>query len=401
MIIEARWQSAAGLVAGARDVIDGRAEAEAVPEAVVSRGWHDFLAALTEQELGAIEAQGTDAPWPAHTPVSLREMLDAARGVCAVPSLESSGEPFRPQRRRETPRKGAQVDAFARLVLPLAAHADRVVDVGAGHGHLTRQLAERLPLPVVGLERDRAHVGQAQALPSEASPVFVLTDVLQDGLPVARGDCIVGLHACGELGDAMVEAAARCGAAVALVGCCLQKRRQDARRPLCPVPVYGDALDLPARVLGLSNLTPRAQGVEASLVDNLAARERRLALRRVLAQHGFETPPGAEMDGLNRRNAQRDLGLLVAQAFARQGAPPPRPSEVDDAARWAHVEHGRMRRWGLPRTMLARALEVFVLLDRARYLEARGHAVTVGTVFAAELSPRNLALVARGRPAGP
>jgi hypothetical protein len=47
--------------------------------------------------------------------------------------------------------------------------------------------------------------------------------------------------------------------------------------------------------------------------------------------------------------------------------------------------------------LLARVLEVFVLLDRARHLEERGYDVTAGTLFPVEASARNLALLARAR----
>ena len=54
-----------------------------------------------------------------------------------------------------------------------------------------------------------------------------------------------------------------------------------------------------------------------------------------------------------------------------------------------------MRRFALPRALLGRVLEVYVLLDRACYLEAHGFEVEVGVVFAAAVSARNLALLAR------
>jgi hypothetical protein len=103
---------------------------------------------------------------------------------------------------------------------------------------------------------------------------------------------------------------------------------------------------------------------------------------------------GAEIDGLNRRVAQRDLSFLVARAFARRGAPAPSGAAIDEAARWAREAHARARRLSLPRALLARVLEVYVLLDRATVLERRGFAVRVGTAFPTEVSARNLALVA-------
>ncbi len=283
-------------------------------------------------------------------------------------------------------------------MLPLAANATRVVDVGSGHGHLTRDIAERIALPVVGLERDVALADRARELAKEESATFAVTDVLRDGLGLGGGDCVIGLHACGELGDAMVEAVARSGGALALVGCCLQKRRASSRRSLCATGERAGALDLPKAHLGLSNLTARDDGVEATRTENLAARERRLALHRLLTAAVGELRLGAEIDGLNRRAAHRDLASLVARAFAARSLPAPPPAAVAEAARWASAHHARARRLALPRSLLARVLEVFVLLDRARYLEERGFVVEVGSIFPPSVSARNLALLARRAP---
>ena len=377
-------------------MLDARPGEGDAPDALVSRGWAGFLLSLTDAQLAAIEVEGHEATWPGDTPPSLLALVKKARDVCGIPAFTAPSGPLGPARKRETPRKRAQVDAFARLILPLSAHATRVVDVGSGHGHLTRAIAERIALPVVGLERDVTLAGRARMLSSgaDASPTFAVTDVLRDGLALAAGDCVIGLHACGELGDAMVSTVARCGASLALVGCCLQKRRTTSRTPLCSAPGLDDALDLPRGLLGLSNLTAREEGVEATRVENLAARVRRLALHRLLAGAGCSLRLGAEIEGLNRRAAQGDLDVLVARAFALRELSPPTPRAFEEAAAWASTQHARTRRLSLPRAMLARALEVFVLLDRAVYLEEHGFAVSIGTLFPETVSARNLALIA-------
>jgi hypothetical protein len=209
----------------------------------------------------------------------------------------------------------------------------------------------------------------------------------------------------------MVECAAERGASLVLVACCLQKRRALTRRPLCfPIPSAGLAppssaeeelastsLELPRALLGLSNLTARDRGVEATRSENLAGRERRLALHRLLSAVEPSLRPGAEIAGLNRRAAHGDLPRLVARAFALRGHPPPSVEAMAEAAAWAHVSHATVRRLALPRAMLARLLEVFVLLDRARYLDERGLDVAVGVLFDEEISARNLTLVASRR----
>jgi hypothetical protein len=177
---------------------------------------------------------------------------------------------------------------------------------------------------------------------------------------------------------------------------------------LCDAPGLSGALDLPRRLLGLSNLTARDDGVEATRAQNLAGRERRLALHRLLsvagvvpadpdANRGSSTGAlrlGAEIEGLNRRASRLDLPLLVERAFRLRELPAPSAAAIEEAAAWAAVQHGRARRLSLPRATLARVLEVFVLVDRALYLERHGFAVTVGEAFPAAVSARNLAIVA-------
>jgi hypothetical protein len=395
-----RWEEAARLVAEGRDLIEQRPGARSgeVPRALASRGWAEFLLSLDDEELGALESRGTDARWPDRTPGALRLLVERARQVCALPAASTPGESARPARRGETPRKRTQVEAFGRLVAPMASRATRVVDVGSGHGHLTRDMAERLTLPVVGLERDTALAGGARRLSSGASPTFTVTDVLQDGLPLSAGDCVIGLHACGELGDAMVASVARSRrVSLALVGCCLQKRRQPSRRPFCIATGLERDLDLPRALLGLSNLAASDDGVETTRAENLLGRERRLALHRLLS-HQRPLRLGAEIEGLNRRAAHQDIHVLVARAFALRGQPPPSPDAIEEAVTWARAEHGRTRRLSVPRAVLARVLEVFVLLDRAAYLEQQGFAVQCGVLFPSSVSPRNLALLAQSGP---
>jgi SAM-dependent methyltransferase len=401
--VACRWRAAASLVAESRDLLDdrpGRADtfgtrrADDSRCALVSRGWDSFLLSLDDRELDAIEVHGTGAPWPERTPEALRALVERARRVCDLPRLSTTGGSPTRARRGESPRKRAQIDAFSRVVTTSASRAVRVIDVGSGHGHLTRDIAGRIGRPVVGLERDAALAEAARRLSSGASPTFAVTDVLHDGLALSAGDCVVGLHACGELGDAIVAGVAHApGSTLALVGCCLQKRRQPSRRPLRATPGLEDALDLPSTLLGLSNLVAGDDGVEASRGDNLLARERRLTLHRLLSE-GRPLRLGAEIEGLNRRAAHRDLSVLVARAFAIRGQPAPARQAIDEAARWAHAEHARRRRLSVPRALLARALEVYVLLDRAAYLEENGFEVMVGALFATSVSPRNLALVA-------
>lgn len=408
--LRARLHAAATLLAQSRELLEARAARglDVAPAALEVRGWTAFLEGLDDAELAALEIGGSAGPWPARTPPSLAALARAARDVESLESLDAPAAREGALRRGETPRKRAQIDAFVRVLAPLVDARARlgvvggVVDVGAGHGHLTRALAERLAAPVLGLEREAAHVARARALPSRADASFTsfaLTDVVRDGLPIGRGDLALGLHACGELGDLLVEAAAARGASVALVGCCLQKRREGTRRTLEGAPGLPSLAlpqavrELPKGLLGLSNLIARDQGVEASREQNLAGRRRRLALAWLLERRGC--PPGQELLGLNRRAARGDLAALVARALAARGLSPATRAELAEAEAVGAARHAKARRWALPRALLARPLEVFVALDRACHLERHGHTVAVGALFPADVSARNVMVLAR------
>jgi SAM-dependent methyltransferase len=386
----------AGAIASHRDVLDGRAVDDTLPPALVSRGWVEPLLSLGDDELAELEIAGPDGVLPARFPDSLAELQRSSRLLSSVPTLAPPGAVTRPLRRLETPRKRAQVEALARLTLPLARAARRVVEVGSGHGHLAREVAARIEHPVVGLERDAAISAKARKLAHWDRLSFEEVDVLRDGLALAAGDCALGLHACGELGDVLAASVAERAESLVLVGCCLQKQRADVRKPLGARAGAPD-VSLPKSLLGLSNFTPRQQGVEATREENIAARERRHALHALLVAHAGPLRFGAEMDGLNRRAAHDDLAKAVARAFALRGLATPPLSSIEAAGRHAKALHDRLRRLSLPRIVLGRVLETFVTVDRALHLERAGFEVTIGTAFPKEISARNLTIVAQRR----
>ena len=147
--------------------------------------------------------------------------------------------------------------------------------------------------------------------------------------------------------------------------------------------------------LGLTNLTFGAQGVEASLRDNLRARETRLALRQLLGARGLEVRPGEEMRGVNRRKAHAGLAELAQLALARRALPPPSAAELRLHAENARRDYAAMRRLALPRHLLSRLVELAVVLDRAASLEEAGLSVEVTQLFENNVTPRNTLILAR------
>jgi hypothetical protein len=122
-----------------------------------------------------------------------------------------------------------------------------------------------------------------------------------------------------------------------------------------------------------------------------------MALRAALLAEGHAIGPGEEMRGVNRRRATGALDALVASACAVRAWPTPTAAAIAEAGRSAAEAYERVRRWSLPRAMLARLIEVWIALDRAAWLESMGYEAEVVAAFDASLSPRNVAVLGRPR----
>jgi len=275
----------------------------------------------------------------------------------------------------------------------LACRPSRIVDIGSGHGHLTRHLARAMGLPAEGWEYDPARVAVASSLTEHDGPRFVTLDARTATMSLSRSDLVVGLHACGDLGDIAVRAACAAGASIALVGCCLQKRDGDRAPLVVSAGLSREALTIGRAVLGLGNAREGEEGVEADLATRTRSRVNRNALRALLNAAGLDLLPGAEMYRVNRRRATGALDDLVHLAFDARELESPSPEAIAHADRAARSEYALTSRWTLPRTMIARLIEVWVALDRVAFLATNGYDAHAVIAFDAAASPRNVAVV--------
>jgi hypothetical protein len=246
----------------------------------------------------------------------------------------------------------------------------------------------------VGIDKSRDRVDAASARAAQAGTArlrYVAMDAYQEPLEFAPTDLVVGLHACGELGDLLVSRAAACGSSAALVSCCLQKIRLPRRMPLSRA---AQGLVLARDVLGLANLTSQARGVETDIATTMLSRQKRYALRCLLEGRGLNVPPGAEMKGLNRRATRARFGDIVARVCQIRDLPPPTSAEVRFFEAKSMAVFGRIRRYSLPRNLLGRLVEVAVVCDRAALLAESGLAVQVLGLCEPGVTPRNLAIFA-------
>ena len=383
------------------DIVDQRVHDARAPAWCERRGWADFLLGLSEAELGRCEAEGLAVALPTlrAVPESLTELARQLLEVSALPALEAHAlQPTSDDFRGVGSRKQKQLATLLGALTPLVAAAQRIVDVGAGSGHFARLSAQHFGRATLGLERDPGRVARAatraRADRNEhqlATAEFAVIDAGSQALLLFPSDLAIGLHACGELGDTLVRAVADSGADLALVSCCLQKISTPERGPLSRA---AHGFSLKKDTLGLSNLTSQAVGVESSIEDTIRARQTRYALRLLLRARGLEIAPGAEMQGVNRRQAHAGLSAIAERSLGLRGLPKASEAEIASLERAGEQEFNAIRRFSLPRDMLARAIELSVILDRAARLEESGYAVRVATIFERAVTPRNVSLFA-------
>jgi hypothetical protein len=383
------------------DIVDQRVHDARTPAWCERRGWTDFLLGLSEADLRRCEAQGLAVTLPTldAAPKTLTDLARRALEVSALPALEVQAvQPASEDFRGVGFRKQKQLAALLGALAPLAGPAHRIVDVGAGSGHFARLSAAHFDRATLGLERNPERVARAATRARESagdgqrmSAEFAVIDAGRDTLRLLPGDLAIGLHACGELGDTLVRVVAESGADLALVSCCLQKISTTERTSLSRA---AGGFTLRKDTLGLSNLTSQAIGVEASIEQTIRARQARYGLRLLLRARGLELEPGAEMQGVNRRQAHAGLAAIAQRSLPVHALPPASQAEIAAFEHEAERQFSAIRRLSLPRDMLARAIELSVILDRAARLEESGHVVRVATIFERAVTPRNVSLFA-------
>lgn len=286
-------------------------------------------------------------------------------------------------------RKQAQIAAFEEAV----GQVDHpLLEWCAGKGHLGRLLAWRQPHPVTSLELDPDLVQAGVELARRAGLAqnFIHGDALA---PAAVGHLAdhhaVALHACGDLHLALLRGAvAQRAPALDLAPCCYYRIATERYHPLC-----ADAgLDLDRDTLHLAvTETVTAGGRDRRRAGTASAWK--LAFLEWRAAAGVDRgkpfkPVPATWLGLGFRGWMERL-------CARELVAIPTASDWEglEAAGWRR--HAEVRRLDLVRLAFRRPLELWLVLDRAVFLERHGYRVGINEFCGRATTPRNLLISAR------
>ena len=285
-------------------------------------------------------------------------------------------------------RKWQQIEAF---LGNLPTRELPVLEWCSGKGHLARITSQLTGQRARCVERDEqlAHAGRRIAEERELPVDFAILDAL--GEPAAaevRPDQLAcALHACGELHVRLIELAVdRQTRALAISPCCYHLFPGDQVR----------ALSRPgqASTLALSRDQCRLALQEAvTATPAVRRRQRQLAAWRL----GFDLLQ-RELRGVDEylpvpsvpdRRAL-DFASFVRWAAERKQIELPASIDHDRLEAAGHERLDRVRRLNLVRHMFRRPIELWLVLDRALYLQESDYDVEVGTFCDRRVTPRNL-----------
>tara|TARA_R110002111_G_scaffold108047_1_gene166673 strand:- start:360 stop:1601 length:1242 start_codon:yes stop_codon:yes gene_type:complete len=348
---------------------------------------------LAEAEAAHHQPQLLSAPAP------FTQLAAEAQEFCRLPRWQgdSTGHLPEPLYRHVPGRKWQQITEFAYAT---TARFDqptvRWVDWCAGKGHLGRLLAWQGGQSLTCLEHDPA-LNLAGAELSSALGIDAThmdKDVLAADASMLfdNSDSLVALHACGQLHTTLLErVVSRSCHQLALSPCCYNRIAGESYQPLSVVArkarlqLSRDDLGLPLQetvTAGRREREQRDRSMAWRLAFDLWQREER-------GRDEYLSTPSKPLGG----TAQGFAGFCHSLAAHHR-------LHLADPASWTQLESrgwqrlAQVRNLELVRGLFRRPLEIWLLLDRALYLQDAGYRVQLGEFCAPSLTPRNLLLLA-------
>ena len=296
-------------------------------------------------------------------------------------------------------RKWQQILHFAASVhLPESHEKSLLAEWCAGKAHLGRLLARHYSCRLRSLEWQQRLCDEASelALRDQVQLEAIQADVLEQ--PAAKllqnVQHVVALHACGDLHRTLFEAlpAQASAKAADIAPCCYHMSKDESYRPLSAI---GHTLDL-----GLSRYDLRLVGQQVVVAGATEVARSRELMRWRLAFDWLQRQwRGIDQylpcPSVPQRILRDGFERFVAKMARHHSIPLPDRVDYQTALAVGASRLERSRRLSLLRHRFRRALECWLLLDRAAFLDEAGFEVHVGRFCPFHITPRNLMIQAR------
>ena len=291
-------------------------------------------------------------------------------------------------------RKWQQIEAFAGR-LQFADPARHWLDWCSGKGHLGRRLLQP-GQQLTCLEYDPALVASGQAL-SQHHRLHAL-HVEQDVLAANAAALLearhtpVALHACGDLHVRLIRLASAAGCKqLAIAPCCYNRTHLTRYSPMSSAAQHSDLqLSLDDLGLPMSETVTAGARVRRQRDTSMARRLGFDLLQRQLRGVDEYLPtPSLPSGWLEKSFAEYCQHLAELKELSTVGA---QNWPELEAAGWQRL--AQVRNLELLRGLFRRPLELWLVLDRALFLQEQGYTVRLGTFCESSITPRNILLLA-------
>ncbi len=291
-------------------------------------------------------------------------------------------------------RKWQQIEAFSRR-LGFRQQTRHWIDWCSGKGHLGRRLlqpGQRLTC----LEYDPVLVEAGQALSDHhhLPATHLHQDVMAPGSAehLDADKSVVALHACGELHVQLLRLASQRGCRhVAVAPCCYNRIPGEHYQPLSTAAQRSPlSLSLADLALPLSEAVTASARVRHQRDCSMARRLGFDLLQREQRRcDEYLSTPSLPIAWLDKPFEQYCRELAELRQVDLHGNP---DWAALEAAGWQRL--AQVRNLERVRNLFRRPLELWLVLDRALFLEEQGYRVNLGSFCDYPLTPRNLLLLA-------
>jgi hypothetical protein len=336
-----------------------------------------------------------NSPHTLQAPLPFSGWAEESRQLCAIGEL--------PRQHSEAPnawsvdvpgRKWEQVEAFTQHALfrhpPL-----HWLDWCSGKGHLGRRLSlSGAAFDCLEYDPSLVDAGRSISKRLGLSAHHYEQDVMDESVlnRLQTSHTPVALHACGDLHVRLMQvaSAARCSA-LAIAPCCYNRISGEQYRPLS-TDAKGSTLLLSKEDLGLPLCETVTAGARVRRQRDISMARRLgfdLLQREIRGIDEYLPTPPLPTSWLQRSFRDYCLELATLKKL------PPVPEQdwkALEAAGWMRL--ATVRNLELVRGLFRRPLELWLLLDRALYLQEQGYQVKLGRFCDYDLTPRNLMLLA-------
>ena len=386
------------------------------PESLVAyeKAWIDELDLCTDDELFAFDCKrNVDKLAQSKLLTFLKPMRELCELEAFVP--DSAFLPSAPLEnwayQGVKKKKRHEIDKMAPAIKKTfrGLNLKRVVDIGGGVGHLARILAHYYQMPTTSIDQNsefqkigKHRLQKFRKLPGACEVSFINATLdLEDKTKVLsqainHESFLLGLHTCGALSNTLIRSAEKFkSSALFNFGCCYYRMNPDL--DLWQSDFFKDGKFTKLNLYGLTLATrSHAEDDRSTFDTKIRVKMYRNALHLFLLEkynNKHETDVGECPIQIYWEPFSKYVGMKLKELNIQHEF-----SEKDFEDFYLRSDIQKTLRTiilcNLIRWQLGRALEIYILLDRALFLEEHDYQVSFKTYFQESLSPRNIGILA-------